>query len=157
VLLLAGAGDELPGLKRGIVEMADVLAITKADGANREPAALARATYAGAMHLFPPTADRWSPPVLTTSAQEGEGVTELWAAVLSHQTQSDASGHRLARRREQAVAWMRELVTTGLGRALTREPAVASVLADYESRVADFKMSAVSASNEILQRFLRRG
>ena len=157
LLLLAGAGDELQGLKRGIVEMADILAITKADGANREPAARARTTYAGAMHLFPPAADRWSPPVLTTSALEGEGVTDLWAAVLAHQAQSDASGHRLARRREQAVAWMRELVTTGLGRALTREPAVASVLADYETRVSEFKMSAISASNEILQRFLRRG
>ena len=73
LLLLAGAGDELQGLKRGIVEMADILAITKADGANREPAALARTTYAGAMHLFPPAADRWSPPVLTTSALEGVG------------------------------------------------------------------------------------
>ena len=103
LLLLAGAGDELQGLKRGIVEMADILAITKADGANREPAALARTAYAGAMHLFPPAADRWSPPVLTTSALEGVGVTDLWAAVLAHQAQSDASGRRLARRREQAV------------------------------------------------------
>ena len=157
LLLLAGAGDELQGLKRGIVEMADILAITKADGANRGPAALARTTYAGAMHLFLPAADRWSPPVLTTSALEGEGVTELWDTVLAHQAQSDASGRRLARRREQAVAWMRELVTTGLGRALAREPAVASVLAEYEARVAEFKLSAVSASNEILQRFLRKG
>ena len=157
LLLLAGAGDELQGLKRGIVEMADILAITKADGANREPAALARTTYAGAMHLFPPAADRWSPPVLTTSALEGVGITDLWAAVLAHQAQSDASGRRLARRREQAVGWMRELVTTGLGRALSREPAVASVLADYETRVSEFKMSAVSASNVILKRFLHRG
>ncbi len=109
------------------------------------------------MHLFPPAADHWSPPVLTTSALEGEGVTELWAAVLAHQAQSDASGLRLARRREQAVAWMRELVTTGLGRALTREPAVASVVADYETRVSEFKISAISASNEILRRFLHEG
>jgi LAO/AO transport system kinase len=145
LLLLAGAGDELQGMKRGIVEMADILAITKADGANREAAARARTAYAGAMHLFPATPDRWSPPVLTTSALDGAGITELWAAVLAHQSGSEASGQRLARRREQAVSWLRELVTTGLGRALTRDPAVASVVADYETRVSAFKMSAVAA------------
>ena len=77
--------------------------------------------------------------------------------MLAHQAHADASGHRLARRRDQAVAWMRELVTIGLGRALARDPEVAGVLADYETRVGEFKMSAVSASNEILRRFLRRG
>ena len=157
LLLLAGAGDELQGMKRGIVEMADILAITKADGANREAAARARTAYAGAMHLFPPAPDRWSPPVLTTSALDGAGVPELWAAVLAHQAGSDASGQRLARRREQAVAWLRELVTIGLGRALTRDPAVAGVVADYETRVSAFKMSAVAASNEILRRFRHGG
>ncbi|HEX5204418.1 MAG TPA: methylmalonyl Co-A mutase-associated GTPase MeaB, partial [Actinoplanes sp.] len=157
LLLLAGAGDELQGVKRGIVEMADILAITKADGANREAAARARSDYAGAMQLFPPAEDRWSPPVLTTSALEGEGIHELWAAVLAHQTHAEASGRRLARRREQAVAWMRELVTTGLGRALTAEPGVAAVVADYETRVAEFKISAVSAANEVIRRCLRRG
>ena len=157
LLLLAGAGDELQGMKRGIVEMADILAITKADGGNREAAARARTAYAGAMHLFPPTPDRWSPPVLTTSALDGAGITELWAAVLAHQSGSEASGQRLARRREQAVSWLRELVTTGLGRAVTRDPAVASVVADYETRVSAFKMSAVAASNEILRRFRHGG
>ena len=157
LLLLAGAGDELQGLKRGIVEMADILAITKADGANREPAARARAVYAGAMHLFPPAPDRWVPPVLMTSALEAEGLAELWASVCAHQAHAEAGGHHLARRRDQAVAWMRELVTVGLGRALVQDPEVAAVLADYEMRVREFKISAVSASNELLRRYLRRG
>ena len=95
--------------------------------------------------------------MLTTSALDGAGVPELWAAVLSHQAGADASGQRLARRREQAVAWLRELVTIGLGRALTRDPAVAGVVADYETRVSAFKMSAVAASNEILRRFRHGG
>ncbi|MEO5823036.1 MAG: methylmalonyl Co-A mutase-associated GTPase MeaB, partial [Vicinamibacteraceae bacterium] len=154
---LAGAGDELQGLKRGIVEMADILAITKADGANREPAARARAIYAGALHMFPPTPERWVPPVLTTSAAENAGIAELWAAIRAHQEHAEAGGHRLARRREQAVAWLRELVTVGLGRALVRDPVVAAVVVDYEKRVSEFKMSVVSASNELLRRFLRRG
>ncbi len=157
LLLLAGAGDELQGLKRGIIEMADVLAITKADGANREPAARARATYAGAMHVLPPSPGHWTPPVLTTSALEGEGITELWAAVLAHEAEAEVGGRRLARRRDQAVGWMRELVTLGLGQALARDAEVASALGDYETRVREFKMSAVAASNEIVKRFLRRG
>jgi LAO/AO transport system kinase len=157
LLLLAGAGDELQGLKRGIVEMADILAITKADGDNREAAARARATYAGALHLFPPTPERWVPLVLTTSAVAGEGIAELWTSVRAHQDHAERGGHRLARRREQAVGWLRELVTVGLGRALARDPEVAAVLPSYENRVREFKMSAVSASNELLRRFLRRG
>jgi LAO/AO transport system kinase len=155
LLLLAGAGDELQGLKRGIVEMADLLAITKADGANRAAAARACADYGNAVHLFPPAADRWTPLVLTTSALEGEGITELWAQVLAHAAHAEAGGHRLVRRRGQAVAWMRELVTDGLGRALQRDPEVASTLAELEGRVSRFEMSAVAASHEVLRRYLR--
>ena len=153
LLLLAGAGDELQGLKRGIVEMADLLAITKADGANREAAARARAEYANALHLFPPAADGWEPTVVTTSAIENEGIAELWDRVLAHDAHVEGSGHRLARRREQAVAWMRELVTLGLGRALQRDPAVAATLVELEGRVSRFEVSAVAASQEVLRRF----
>jgi LAO/AO transport system kinase len=157
LLLLAGAGDELQGLKRGIVEMADILAITKADGANREPAARARAAYTGAMHLFPPTLERWLPPVLTTSATEGEGIAELWSAIASHLEHAANGGFLAARRRDQAVGWLRELVALGLGRALAGNPEVAGAVAEYENRVGEFKISAVAASNELISRFLRRG
>jgi LAO/AO transport system kinase len=95
--------------------------------------------------------------VLTTSAVAGEGIAELWASVRAHQDHTERDGRRLARRREQAVAWLRELVTTGLGRALAGDPEVAGVLSSYENRVREFKISAVSASNELLRRFLRRG
>jgi len=155
LLLLAGAGDELQGLKRGIVEMADVLAITKADGDNRAAAARARAEYANALHLFPPSADRWTPGVLTTSALDGEGIRELWDQILAHDAHVTAAGRRLARRREQAVAWMRELVGLGLGQALQGDPEVVATLSDLEARVARFEMSAVGASKEVLRRFLR--
>jgi LAO/AO transport system kinase len=157
LLLLAGAGDELQGLKRGIVEMADILAVTKADGGNSEPAARARAIYAGAMHLLPPAPDRWSPPVLVTSALEGAGIAELRAAIAQHQAHAEAGGSRLATRRAQAVAWMRDLVSVGIGRVLAADPEVAGALAGYEAKVAEFKMSALSASQEIVKRFLRRG
>ena len=157
LLLLPGAGDALQGAKRGIVEMADILAITKADGANREPAERARADYGEAVHLYPTSPERWTPPVLTTSALEGEGIAELWATVLAHQVHAEGSGHRLTRRREQAITWLRELVVTSLGQGFVKDPAAAGALADYESRVGEFKMSAVTAANQLVARYLRRG
>jgi LAO/AO transport system kinase len=152
LLLLAGAGDELQGLKRGIVEMADLLAITKADGDNREAAAQARRAYADALHLFPPAGDGWTPSVLATSALEGEGIVDLWTQVLAHQALVESGGHRLARRRAQSVAWLRELVQAGIGRALARNPEIASLVASLEERVSRFEVSPVSASNELIRR-----
>ena len=152
LLLLAGAGDELQGLKRGIVEMADILAITKADGDNRAAADGARRAYTDALHLFPPAGDGWTPTVLTTSALEGEGIVQLWETVLAHQAHAEAGGHRLARRRAQSVAWLRELVQAGIGRALGRDPEVAALVASLEERVARFEVSPVAASNQIIQR-----
>ena len=150
LLLLPGAGDELQGLKRGIVEMADLLAITKADGATRAAADRARDDYGRALHLFPPSADGWAPSVLITSALNGEGIRELWEGILAHQAHAEAGGHRLARRREQAVAWMRELVTAGLGRAIASNPEVSARVADLERRVAAFEVSAVAAAADVL-------
>jgi LAO/AO transport system kinase len=139
-----------------MVEMADLLAITKADGDNREPAARARAAYADALHLFPATADGWTPSVLTTSALEGEGIVELWERVLAHQAHAEAAGHRLARRRAQSIAWLRELVQDGVGRVLARDPEVASLVAALEDRVSRFEVTPVAASNEVIRRFSER-
>jgi LAO/AO transport system kinase len=155
LLLLPGAGDELQGLKRGIVEMADLLAITKADGATRAAADRARDDYGRALHLFPPSADGWTPTVQTTSAMEGEGIAELWERILAHQAHAEAGGHRLARRREQAVAWMRELLSVGLARALRRDPQASERVVELERSVAAFEVSPLAAAQEILARFLR--
>lgn len=155
LLLLPGAGDELQGLKRGIVEMADLLAITKADGTTRAAADRARDEYGRALHLFPPSADGWTPTVLTTSALEGDGIAELWEQILAHQAHAEAGGHRLARRREQAVAWMRELLSIGLARALRRDPQASARVVELERSVAAFEVSPLAAAQEILTRFLR--
>ena len=155
LLLLPGAGDELQGLKRGIVEMADLLAITKADGATRAAADRARDDYGRALHLFPPSADGWTPTVQTTSAIEGDGIAELWERILAHQAHAEAGGHRLARRREQAVAWMRELLSVGLTRALRRDPQASARVVELERSVAAFEVSPLAAAQEILGRFLR--
>jgi LAO/AO transport system kinase len=156
LLLLAGAGDELQGLKRGIVEMADILAVTKADGDNLAAAGRARDAYAGAMHLFPPTPDLWVPPMLTTSAVDGTGVVDLWERILAHQAHTEASGERLRRRREQAVAWLRALVADGLGRVVAGDPQVVALLADAEAGVARFEVSPPAASRRIVHRVSSR-
>jgi LAO/AO transport system kinase len=94
--------------------------------------------------------------VLTTSAAENLGIEELWNAVLAHQSHTEAGGHRLARRRDQAVAWLRELVTAGLGRVLTRNADVAALLATAEAKVGRFEASPVAAARDILLRYTQR-
>jgi LAO/AO transport system kinase len=106
VLMLPGAGDELQGLKKGIVELADMIAVNKADGDNVERARLATADYRGALNILTPQSATWAPPVVTYSAMTGNGIAELWAQVLDHKTKMTASGELADRRRAQQVKWM---------------------------------------------------
>ncbi len=128
LLMLAGAGDELQGIKRGIIEMIDGMAINKADGDNRRKAERARVEYSGALHLFPASADGWTPRVLTCSALNGEGIAEIWDMVLEHRALAGSTGHLAARRSGQALEWMRELIATGPRRFFPRPCAVAARL-----------------------------
>src|SRR5882724_10816399 len=105
-LMLPGAGDELQGLKKGLVELADMIAINKADGDNLARARAAAAEYRAALHILTPRSPSWAPPVVTYSALAGEGVAGLWDQVLAHRQQSVATGEFAARRREQQVKWM---------------------------------------------------
>ena len=106
VLMLPGAGDELQGLKKGVVEIADMIAINKADGDNLKRAKAAAAEYRAALHILNPRSPSWSPPVVTYSALTGDGVAELWASVLDHRKRMSEAGEFDARRREQQVKWM---------------------------------------------------
>ncbi len=127
LLLLPGAGDQLQGIKRGIIEMVDAIAITKADGDMRRlPNARASST-AAALHLFPAPADGWNPPVVTCSAVTPAGIGDIWDLVLDHRAQMEADGQLASRRRAQSIAWMRELVGTGLDVAFRAHPRVADV------------------------------
>ena len=92
LLMLAGAGDELQGIKRGIMEMADALVITKADGGNEKKAEMARREYANAMHLFPPKASEWTPTALTVSSYEERNIDEVWKVIESYQNQTIING-----------------------------------------------------------------
>ncbi len=105
-LMLPGAGDELQGIKKGLVELADMIAVNKADGDNVKRAGAAAAEYRAALHILTPRSPNWTPPVITYSALTGDGVAELWAQVLAHRERMDKTGEHAARRREQQVKWM---------------------------------------------------
>jgi LAO/AO transport system kinase len=153
LLMLAGAGDELQGMKRGIIEMLDAMAINKADGDNLAKAQRARAEYASALHLFPTPADGWTPRVLTCSALTGEGVAALWDVVLEHRRQIEASGHLARRRSRQALHWMNELVKLGLEESFRRNPAIAERLPDLKDAVSQGRMTPFAASRKLLALF----
>src|SRR5260221_3285217 len=103
VLMLPGAGDELQGLKKGVIEIADMIAVNKADGDNVRRATAAAAEYRAALHILSPRSPTWSPPVVTYSALSGDGVAALWSSVLDHRERMTASGELATRRREQQV------------------------------------------------------
>jgi LAO/AO transport system kinase len=153
LLMLPGAGDELQGVKRGIMEVVDAVAITKVDGDNRPGAERARAEYRSALHLFPASPDGWIPRVLMCSALTGEGIAEIWQMVLEHHEQQNASGHLQTRRSRQAVDWMHELIGRELERRFQSHPAVADVLPGLEDDVAQGRMVSRAAAREALTRF----
>jgi LAO/AO transport system kinase len=124
VLLLAGAGDELQGLKKGILELADALAVNKADGDNRVRAERAARVYELALHLLQSNSPRWTPPVLTCSALAMSGIEAIWDTVLRHRAVFGPSGELEERRRQQAVAWMWSLVEEGLKDRFAGQPEI---------------------------------
>ena len=137
LLMLAGAGDELQGMKRGIMELADALVITKADGDNVTPANRARVEYQNALHLFPPTGTGWFPPVLTGSALTGgeAGVANVWQTIQDHQQRMTQNGHRDQRRQEQQLTWFRSLLWQHLEGRFYDQPGVRDRLTAVETQV----------------------
>jgi LAO/AO transport system kinase len=148
VLLLPGAGDELQGLKKGIIELADMIAVTKAD---IDPAR-ARGTaaeYRAALHILAPPSPHWSPPVATFSGLTGDGIAALWQHVLDHRARLTQSGEFAARRRTQQVKWMRALVQERLLAPLRTNPQLKTKLPQLEAEVAAGRLSPVLAADEI--------
>jgi LAO/AO transport system kinase len=149
VLMLPGAGDELQGLKKGMVELADMIAVNKADGDNVKRAKAAAAEYRGALHILAPRSATWSPPVLTCSALTGEGIPELWASVLDHRERMTKSGELETRRREQQVKWMWTMLEERMFARLRSDSALKTKLPRIEAAVAAGKMSPSLAVEEI--------
>jgi LAO/AO transport system kinase len=149
VLMLPGAGDELQGLKKGIVELADMIAVNKADGDNMERAKVAAAEYRAALNILTPHSAAWSPPVLTYSALTGNGIAELWAQIIAHKDKMTASGDLSARRRDQQVKWMYSMLEERLTARLRSDPSVRGKLKTAEAQVAAGKLAPTLAVEEI--------
>lgn len=152
LLMLAGAGDELQGMKRGIMELADALAITKADGENAKAADRARVEYQNALHLFPPTGTGWFPPVITCSAQTGMGIPDVWQLIQDHQQLTAQSGHRDRRRQEQQLTWFRTYLRQRLESQFFAQPGMTAKLKKMEAEVREGTMLPVQAVEELLMR-----
>lgn len=147
LLMLAGAGDELQGIKRGIMEMADLISITKADGANVAASEKARRSLANAIHLFPPTEWGWIPKVLTCSAYEGKGIREIWAEVEQFIDHMKLKNGFEARRQKQDLAWFQATVKDDLWERFIREPEIAAEYSKLEQQVLDKKMTPFAAAS----------
>ena len=156
LLALAGAGDELQGIKRGIVEMADAIAINKADGDNRAAAERARSEYERALHLFPPDASGRTPPVLTCSAQTGEGVDTVWQTIDDFCMEAKAGGSFEQRRRRQAIYWMHQTIEHRLHEDFFNDPAVQDALGDTEVQVEAGTLSSFAAAEKLLSLYRGR-
>ena len=153
VLLIAGAGDELQGIKRGILEVADMLAINKADGDNRARAIRAQASYQSALRLM--RAGN-VPPVVTCSALEKTGLEELWALVLESRVEREASGELQETRRKQQVQWMWDMVEHDLRRALRTDSELAALIHQLEDAVGEGRATPSAAALKVLRRFAER-
>ena len=152
-LMLPGAGDELQGIKKGLLELADLIAVNKADGDNAKAARTAARGYSAALRLPQPSSPSWTPPVVTCSGLTGEGLSELWAHIEAHRAVLTASGEWDERRRGQQLAWMWAMGEDRLLAALHGDPAVLEVLADAERRVLDGSETPAAASDRILDAF----
>lgn len=155
LLLLAGAGDELQGIKRGIMEMADAVAVTKADGANRERAELAKKEFQDALNLYPPHENGWAPPVMTCSAINREGIEEIWQTIMNHHKLTVDSGQFEKKRREQAIRWMHEAVIQSLKDNFYGNEKVKGALGELEKEVVEGKTSPFAAAQKLLEAYFK--
>ena len=149
-LMLPGAGDELQGIKKGLVELADMIAINKADGDNVKRAERAAADYKAALQIFTPAGATWFPPVVTVSGLDNRGLKELWAKVLEHRNKMTATGEFQSRRQAQAVSWMRDMLENRLMAALKANPQIAAELPGIEASVRDGTLLPTLAVERIM-------
>jgi LAO/AO transport system kinase len=150
LLMIPRSGDELQGIKRGIIEMIDAIAINKADGDYLAAARRTQAEYRNALHLFPAADDEWPPQVLLCSALHREGIGEVWDLVLQHREQQEAGGFFAARRRRQALDWMHDLVASGLEDLFREDQSVAAELPAATEAVRAGHLSPLHAARKLL-------
>ena len=150
VLMLAGAGDELQGIKRGVLELADALAINKADGDNLANAKKAAETYASALQMLQPPSPNWKPPVLTCSALDMTGISEIWQTVMKFHQKFSTSGELADKRQKQALDWLWSLVEDGLKQRFHTHPEIKKRLNQITRAVAKGETAPTLAADKLL-------
>lgn len=151
LLMLAGAGDELQGIKRGIMEMADLIAINKADGNNAEKAQMARVQYQNAIHLFPKKDSDWEPGVLTCSAIKKVGIENVWEQIEKYKSLTEQNGYFSKKRNQQSIYWMHETIEEQLKRNFYDNTEIKDKLKILENYVLNNEMSSFIAAGELLE------
>ncbi|MCK6508573.1 methylmalonyl Co-A mutase-associated GTPase MeaB [Myxococcota bacterium] len=154
VLMLAGAGDELQGIKRGILEVADILAVNKADGDNKPLAERAQREYTNALRLMRPTSPSWKPPVLACSSIDGAGLSAIWEQLQQHRQTLESTGEMAQKRAQQQLRWMWRMVEDQLLYTLHHLPALRTVLPTLQAQVQTASITPTLAAEKILQIFL---
>ena len=153
VLMLSGAGDELQGIKRGVLELADMIAVNKADGDNVQRAAAAAADYRMAVHMMAPVSPNWTPPVLTCSALTDDGLPEIWSRIETHRDTLTASGELRRRRQDQQVHWMWSMVEDRVLGSFRSSPQVAALVPELEGAVRAGTVPATAAAVRLVRAF----
>ncbi|MEI7983581.1 MAG: methylmalonyl Co-A mutase-associated GTPase MeaB [Bacteroidota bacterium] len=156
LLMLAGAGDELQGIKRGIMEMADAIVINKADGDNLDKARMARIEYANALHLFPPPESGWIPTVDLCSARTKTGITEVWKIILEHREITTRSGYFVHRRREQNLKVFHETIEEGLKHHFFARREITYKMEKMEQEIRAGCLNPYTAARELLEKYFDR-
>lgn len=154
LLMLAGAGDELQGIKRGIMEMADAIIINKADGDNITKCEIARREYQNALHMFPPSNNGWYPKVLTSSALNKSGLNEIWEVISGFESQMKQSGHFFSNRQQQNLQWMHDVISYYLHHTFFNHKAVKEQINYVENQVEIGNISAIKAARGMIDLFV---
>jgi LAO/AO transport system kinase len=149
--MLPGAGDELQGIKKGIIEIADMIAINKADGDNVTRAKTAASVYRAALNIIASSSPNWSPPVVTISGKENLGLDELWNTIEKHRETLTGTGEFEERRQAQAVKWMHDMLEDRLKATLRANEKIAARLPEIETQVRSGKLTPALAVEEILR------
>lgn len=156
LLLLPGAGDELQGIKRGIVEMADLIAVNKADGDREKMAKQARAFYNNALHLLPMKESRWTPQALTCSAVSKLGIPDIWNLITEYQQFTKENKFFYDNRKAQSRYWLTESIESALHNLFYKDPSVSASFHMIEQAVLDGKISSFRGAEELIKVFLEK-
>jgi len=155
LLMLGGAGDELQGIKKGIMEMADGVVITKGDGDNKKRASQAQSDFQQALHLFPTPPSGWTPKVLVSSALERQGLAEVWDMISSFRNFTTANGYFTYQRAEQNKAWLHAAIESRFREEMLKHIAIREKMAAIEKRVVRGEISPTAASRDIVDSFIK--